>query len=99
MSGFSLDAEAALSSLQKMLGETTAQSQIHRARRPAFPVTAAGRDFGAFGAEVARVFEELHRGVDKRLEALEATTAAAQHQVGVYAGAERDFSDVLDGQG
>lgn len=97
MSGFNLDVDAALLSLRKMLGETTNQSQRHKAVRPAFPVTAAGRDFGAHGAEVATMFEALHRSVDKHLDALEVTTDAASRQVGIYADSDRGFADRLGG--
>ncbi|NLZ58821.1 MAG: hypothetical protein GX898_11100 [Corynebacterium sp.] len=97
MSGFNLEMAAALSSLQKMLGETATQSQIHKAEQPSYPVTAAGRDFGALGAEVAMMFEGLHRSVDKHLAALETTADAATRQVGVYADEDQDFADSLDG--
>ena len=97
MSGFNLDVDAALSSLKKMLGETTAQSQVHRAKRPVYPVTAAGRNFGALGAEVAAIFDQVHRNVDKHLAALETTADAASHQVGAYVETDRSFADTLGG--
>ena len=97
MTGFNLDVDAALSSLKKMLGETTAQSQVHRAKRPVYPVTAAGRNFGALGAEVAAMFDQVHRNVDKHLEALESTADAANHQVGTYVDTDHNFAGNLGG--
>lgn len=92
MSGFNVDVDAAISSLRALLGETTHQHERHKAAQPSYPPAAAGRDFGAFGVEVATMFEALHRGVDKRLEAMETTTDAATRQVGIYADTDRAFA-------
>lgn len=92
MSGFNIDVDEALSSLRAMLSEATHQREQHTGARPSYPAAAAGRDFGTFGAEVATMFEALHRSIDKRLEAVETTTDAATRQVGVYADTDRVFA-------
>ena len=102
MSGFNLNVEGALTAVRTMLGEATHQRQQHRAAPLAFPVAAAGRGFSTWGTEVAMMLEELHRGVDKRLDAVEATADAAAREVGVFrdtdAGIGRELGRV-DGEG
>lgn len=102
MSGFKLDAEGALSSLRMMLGETTHQREHHTAAPPVYPAAAAGRDFSALGGEVATMLGALHRSVDKRLEAVEATTGAATRQVKHFVEVDHTFAEELgavDGEG
>lgn len=102
MSGFNLNVDGTLNAVRTMLGEATHQRQRHRAGPPAFPVAAAGQGFSAWGSQVATMLEELHRGVDKRLDAVEATADAAAREVGVFrdedAGVGRELGHV-DGEG
>lgn len=102
MSGFNLNVDGALATARTVLGEVTDQQQRHRAGPPVFPVAAAGQGFSTWGAEVATMLGELHRSVDKRLDAVEATADAAAREVGVFrdtdAGVGRELGNV-DGGG
>ena len=102
MSGLNLNVEGALTTVRTMLGEATHQRQRHWAAPPAFPVAAAGQGFSTWGAQVATMLEELHRGVDTRLDAVEATADAAAREVGVFRDADAGISHRLgqvDGEG
>lgn len=102
MSGLNLNVEGALTTVRTMLGEATHQRQRHWAAPPAFPVAAAGQGFSTWGAQVAMMLEELHRGVDTRLDVVEATADAAAREVGVFRDADAGISHRLgqvDGEG
>lgn len=43
------------------------------------------------------MFDQVHRNVDKHLEALESTADAANHQVGTYVDTDHNFAGNLGG--
>lgn len=96
MSGIEVQVDAAMAALRGLLGESTDQSRIHRSSSPAYPPTAAGRDFSVQGAALASMFEELHGGVARRIDAFSATTDAAAKQVDGYRTTDAEIAAEVD---
>ncbi|WP_053546066.1 hypothetical protein [Corynebacterium deserti] len=97
MSGFELQVDATLSALRGLLGETAQQRDTHHKHRPNFAPSAAGRGFGAQGRALADMFEGLHGGVEKRIDALTRTTRAARSEVERFAESDGAFATDVDG--
>ncbi|ALC05058.1 hypothetical protein CDES_03025 [Corynebacterium deserti GIMN1.010] len=97
VSGFELQVDATLSALRGLLGETAQQRDTHHKHRPNFAPSAAGRGFGAQGRALADMFEGLHGGVEKRIDALTRTTRAARSEVERFAESDGAFATDVDG--
>lgn len=97
MSGIEVQVDAAMTALRGLLGESVDQSRVHRSSAPSYPPTATGRDFAAQGAALTAMFEELHGGVARRIDAFSTTTEAAARQVGVYTATDGGIASTIDG--
>lgn len=97
MSGFELKIGESLATLRGLLGETTQQHSIHRQRVPHYSPSASGRGFSAHGVALADMFEGLHRGVEKRIDAFTQTTQAAEEEVKRFDNTDKVFGAGFDG--
>lgn len=97
MSGFELKIEETLATLRGLLGETAQQHSNHRQQVPHFSPSASGRGFSAQGRALAEMFEGLHCGVEKRIDAFTHTTQAAAEEVKRFGDTDCVFGAGFDG--
>lgn len=97
MSGFELHIDQSLAALRELLGETAQQHSRHQQLQPGFSPSASGRGFSVQGEALADMFEGLHRGVEKRIDAFTYTTEAARNEVTRFAETDQEFGAVFEG--
>lgn len=97
VAGFSFDADAAGTQLDRLIGEYEDRQRAYQSGSPSFPQRAAGQGFSGHGQRIAEMLQSVHEAGRARAGALAEGCRFARQVVAELQETDIDFGTSLKG--